>query len=181
MRGDPPVPLNSEFKLFPIRKMAAQGERGQGGIGFNIESMARDGSFYYNPTTNCSQWGCSPSYTEHELCQQTNSKSQNSGAAAPQRNMERAAINSTMNGTTRGMGSQPPVQTTWSWQARQANIGGLRTQWVKEIKRERQEQLKKKARLKYAEIVKEQRMKQEKEIGQLKETMRLENEEHERQ
>ena len=34
--------------------------------------------------------------------------------------------------------------------------------------------------LKYAEIVKERRMKQEKEIGQLKETMRLENEEHER-
>ena len=34
--------------------------------------------------------------------------------------------------------------------------------------------------MKYAEIVKERRMKQEKEIGQLKETMRLENEEHER-
>ena len=42
-------------------------------------------------------------------------------------------------------------------------------------------QLKEKARLQYEEIVKEQRMKQEKEIGQLKETMRLENEEHEGQ
>ena len=34
--------------------------------------------------------------------------------------------------------------------------------------------------LEYTEIVKEQRMKQEKETNQLKETMRLENEEHER-
>ncbi len=34
--------------------------------------------------------------------------------------------------------------------------------------------------MEYAEIVKEQRTKQEKDINQLKETMRLENEEHER-
>ena len=34
--------------------------------------------------------------------------------------------------------------------------------------------------MEYAEIVKEQGMKQEKEIDQLRETMRLENEEHER-
>ena len=42
-------------------------------------------------------------------------------------------------------------------------------------------QLEAKARLEYAEIVKEQRMRQEKEINQLKETTRLEKEEHERQ
>ena len=35
--------------------------------------------------------------------------------------------------------------------------------------------------MKYAEIVKKRRMKQEKEISQLKETMRLEKEEQERQ
>ena len=34
--------------------------------------------------------------------------------------------------------------------------------------------------MKYAEIVKERRMKQEKEINELKETTRLENQEHER-
>ena len=45
------------------------------------------------------------------------------------------AINSATNGTTRGGGSQPPVQTTWSrhapWQAWQddcVNIGKLQTQ-----------------------------------------------------
>ena len=45
------------------------------------------------------------------------------------------------------------------------------------------EQLEAKARLKnemQERVVKEQRMRQEKEINQLKETMRLENEEHER-
>ena len=42
-------------------------------------------------------------------------------------------------------------------------------------------QLEAKARLEYAEIVKEQRMKQEREINKLKETTRLENEEQERQ
>ena len=141
MRGDPPVPLNYELlKIIPICKMAVQGEQGQGGLGmcFNVESMAPDGSFYYNPTTNCNQWGRSPSYTEHELCRQTNSKSQNSGAIAPPRNMERAAIN----GTTRGVGSQPPIQTTWSrhvpWQAWQddyANIGSFRHNWRMSWKR----------------------------------------------
>ena len=46
------------------------------------------------------------------------------------------------------------------------------------------EQLEAKARLKnemQERVVKEQRMRQEKEINQLKETMRLEKEEHERQ
>uniref|UniRef100_A0A8C4NFS6 Uncharacterized protein n=1 Tax=Eptatretus burgeri TaxID=7764 RepID=A0A8C4NFS6_EPTBU len=54
-------------------------------------------------------------------------------------------------------------------------------QGVKIIKKERQEQLKNKARLKYAEIMKEQQTKQEKEQSQLKETMRLEAEKHEEQ
>ena len=93
--------------------MAFQGEREQGGIGmcFNVESMARDGSFY-KPTANYNQWGSSPPYTEHELCRQT--ESHNSGAIAPQRNTEQAAINSATNGTTRGVGSQPPIQTEWA-------------------------------------------------------------------
>jgi len=63
--------------------MAFQGEREQGGIGmcFNVGSMARDGSFY-NPTTNYNQWGSSPSYTEHELCRQTNPEPEMGAAAA---------------------------------------------------------------------------------------------------
>ena len=47
MRGDPPVPLNYEriIFLFPIRKMAAQGEQGQGGVEIVlIESMVQDDS-----------------------------------------------------------------------------------------------------------------------------------------
>ena len=114
--------------------MAVQGERGQGGLGmcFNVESMAWDGSFYYNPTTNCRQWGRSPSYTEHELCRQTNSKSQNSGAIAPPRNTERAAINSTTDGIIQGGGSLPTIQTMW---ARQANIGKLQAQLEEEWKK----------------------------------------------
>jgi len=42
------------------------------------------------------------------------------------------------------------------------------------------EQLEAKARLEYAEIGKEQQIKQEREINQLRETTKLENEEHER-
>ena len=99
--------------------------------------MARDGSFY-NPTTNYNQWGHSPSDTEHELCRQT--ESQNSGAIAPQRSTERAAINGAANGTTRGGCSQPTIQTTWSWQARQADIGGLRAQLEEEWKTELEEE-----------------------------------------
>ena len=75
--------------------MAVQGERGQGGLGmcFNVGSMAWVGSFYnYNPTTKCGQW----QRLEHELCRQT--ESHNSGAIAPQRNTEQAAISAT-NGT----------------------------------------------------------------------------------
>ena len=81
--------------------MAFQGEREQGGIGmcFNVGSMARDGSFY-NPTANYNHWGSSPPYTEHELRWQT--ESHNSGAIAPQRNTEQAAIISATNGTTQG-------------------------------------------------------------------------------
>ena len=43
------------------------------------------------------------------------------------------------------------------------------------------EQLEAKARFEYAEMLEEQGMKQEREINKLKETMRLENEEQERQ
>ncbi len=84
--------------------MAFQGEREQGGIDmcFDVESMAQDGFFYNNPTANFNQWGSSPPYTEHGLCRQTNSESHNSGAIAPQRNTEQAAIISATNSTTRG-------------------------------------------------------------------------------
>ena len=117
--------------------MAFQGERGQGGIGmsFNVGSMAWDGSFY-NPTANFNQWGSSTPYTEHELCRQT--ESHNSGAIAPQRSTEQAAIFSATNGTTRGECSQTPFQTTW---ARQADIDGLRKQleeeWGKKLEEEK--------------------------------------------
>ena len=54
---------------------------------------------------------------------------------APQRNTEQAAIISATNGTTRGVSSQSPVQTTWSrhvpWQAWKndyASIGRLQAQ-----------------------------------------------------
>ena len=61
---------------------------------------------------------------------------QNGGAAPPWRDTKRERANySAANGTTRGGGSQPPVQTTWSryapWQAWQddyVNIGKLQTQ-----------------------------------------------------
>ena len=119
--------------------MAFQGEREQGGLDvcFDVESMARDGSFY-KPTANYNQWGSSPPYTEHGLCRQTNSESHNSGAIAPQRNTEQAAIISATNGTTRGECFQPPLQTTGAWQAKQeagACIDGLRRQVSKSLQR----------------------------------------------
>ena len=103
--------------------MAFQGKRVQGGLDmcFDVESMARDGSF-----NNFNQRGSSTPYTEHELCRQT--ESHNSGAIAPQRGTEWAAIFRATIGTTRGECFQPPLQTTWSWQARQADMGELRTQ-----------------------------------------------------
>ena len=55
-------------------------------------------------------------------------ESQNGGAAPSRRDTKREWANcSTTNGTARGGGSQPPVQTTWSrhapWQDDYANIG----------------------------------------------------------
>ena len=91
----------------------------------NVESMARDGSFY-----NFNSRGSSTPYSEHGLCRQT--ESHNGGTIAPQRSTERAAIFSAANGTTRGEHSQQPFQTTWAWRARQADIGGLRKQWEEE-------------------------------------------------
>ena len=124
--------------------MAFQDERVPGGLDMcsNVGSMARDGSFC-SPTTGYNQWGSSPLYTEHELCRQTNSESHNSGAIASQRSTEQAAIISATNGTTRGECFQPPLQTTWSWQARQADIGGLRTQLEEEWKTRLEEEKRK--------------------------------------
>ena len=162
-----PVPPNYErVKFIPRNKMAFQGERVPGGLDMElelIESMARDGSCCnYNPRES------STPYTEHGFCQQT--ESHNGGAIALQRSTEWADIFSATNGTTRGECFQPPLQTTWSWQARQADIGELWAQ-LEEEKREHELEI---HQLK--EIEKEQRLKQEKEINQLKKTMRLENE-----
>ena len=141
VRSNPPVPPNYErfCKFFlPRDKMAFQGERLPGGLGMcnNVESMARVGSFCnYNP------WGSSTPYSEHGLCRQT--ESHNGGAIAPQRNTEQAAIFSATNGTTRGECSQTPFQTMWAWQARQADIGGLRKQLEEEWRAEFEEQKRK--------------------------------------
>ena len=114
--------------------MAFQGERVPGGLDmcFDVESMARDGSCNYNP------WGSSTPYSEHGLCRQT--ESHNGSTIAPRRSTEQAAIFSATNGTTRGECFQPPLQTMWSWQARQADIGRLRKQWEKQWKAELEEQ-----------------------------------------
>ena len=75
-----------------------------------------------------------------EFYRQPKTESQNGGAAAPQRNTERVAINSTTNGITKGGGSQPPIQTTW---ARQANIGKLQAQLAEEWKTKLEEEKRK--------------------------------------
>ena len=112
--------------------MASQGERVLGVVGMcssNLESMARDGT-----SCNVNPRGSSPSYSEHGLCRQT--ESQDGGAASLQRGTrrERAAIN----GTTRGECSQqPPLQTTWAWQA---DIGGLQKQLTEEWETKLEEQ-----------------------------------------
>ena len=83
--------------------------------------------YYYNRTTNSSQW----ERPVQELFRQTNSESQDGGAAAPQRGTrrERAAITSAMSRTARrGKRSRPPVQTTWAWQARQGDGSTLQTE-----------------------------------------------------
>ena len=99
----------------------------------NLESMARDGTPFYNLNPR----GSSPSYSEHGLCRQTGSH--NGGAIAPQRGTEQAAIYSAANGTTRGQCfQQPPLQTTGAWQAWQeagACIDGLRRQVSKILQR----------------------------------------------
>ena len=105
--------------------MASQGQRVLGVVGMcsnNLESMARDGT-----SCNVNPRGSSPSYSEHGLCQQAESR--NGGAIAPRRGTEQAAIYSAANGTTRGERSQQPFQTTWAWQA---DIGGLRKQLMEE-------------------------------------------------
>ena len=90
----------------------------------NLESMARDGTTF----CNVNQRGSSTSYSEHGLCRQTGSH--NGGAIASRRGTEQAAIYSAANGTTRSECSQqPPLQTTWAWQA---DIGGLRKQLTEE-------------------------------------------------
>jgi len=108
--------------------MAFQSEREPGvemNMCLNIESMARDGT-----SCNFNQRGSSTPFTEHGLCRQT--ESHNGGAIAPQRKTEQAAIFSATNGMTRGECFQQPFQTMWAWQARHADIGGLRKQWEEE-------------------------------------------------
>ena len=114
--------------------MESQGERVPGGLVVcsNIESMARDGTSFYN----FNSWGSSTPYSEHGLGWQM--ESHNGGMIAPQCRTERAVIYGTTNGTTRGERSQqPPLQTTWAWQA---DIGGLRKQLTEEWETKREEQ-----------------------------------------
>ena len=78
--------------------------------------MARDGSYYYNPTTNCSQW----EQPVQELYRQPKMESQNGGAAPSRRDMKWERDNySATSRTARGKCSRSPVQTMWSWQAKQ--------------------------------------------------------------
>ena len=114
--------------------MASQGERVPGGLDMcsNLESMARDGTYFYNFNSR----GSSTPYPEHGLCRQTESR--NGGTIAPQRGTEQAAISSAANGMTRSERSQqPPLQTTWAWQA---DIGGLRKQLTEEWETKLEEQ-----------------------------------------
>ena len=115
--------------------MASQGERVPGGLDMcsnNLESMARDGTPFYNFNSR----GSSTPYSEHGLCRQK--ESHNGGAIVPRRGTEQAAILSATNGTTRGECSQqPPLQTTWAWQA---DIGRLceelREEWRTELEKQ---------------------------------------------
>ena len=102
--------------------MFSQGELTQVGSEVDvelIESMARDGSFYYNRTMDCHQW----ERPVQELYRQPKTESQNGGAATPQRGTrrERAAINSATNHVARRKRFRPPVQTTGAWQVRQGD------------------------------------------------------------
>ena len=118
--------------------MAAQGERLPGVVGVcsdNFELMARDGI-----SCNFNQRGSSTPYSEHGLCRQT--EPHNGGAIATRRGTEQAAIYRAANGTTRSECSQQsPLQTTWLWQARQADIGRLceelREEWRTELEKEK--------------------------------------------
>ena len=119
--------------------MAAQGEREPGGIVMCslLDPMARDGT----PLYNYSPRGSSPSYFEHGLGRQM--EPHNGGAIAPRSGTEQAAINSAANGTTRGeCFQQSPLQTTWAWHARQADIGRLceelREEWRAELEKQTQ-------------------------------------------
>ena len=87
--------------------------------------MARDGS-----VCNFNQRWSSTLYSEHGLCRQTGSH--NGGAIAPQRSTERAAILRATNGTTRGECFQQLFQAARARQARQVDIGELRTQVMRE-------------------------------------------------
>ena len=122
--------------------MASQGEREPGGLGMcsnNLESMARDGTPFYNFNPR----GSSPSYSEHRLCRQTESR--NGGAIAPRRGTEQSAILRATNGTTRGVGSQPPIEPEWARIMEMAK--SIDETWKEEWKRgvETRKELKKKA------------------------------------
>jgi len=167
--------------------MAAQGEREPGGLVMCnvLDPMARDGT-----SCNLNQRGSSTPFTEHGLCRQM--EPHNGGAIAPRRGTEQAAINSAANGTTQGVGSQPPIQPEWARIMEMAK--SIDKTWKEEGKRgvEMKKELEKKTselqKLQNKErelqnelrVLKEEGMRQEKEISQLKETTRLKNEEQER-
>ena len=121
--------------------MAAQGEWVLGVVGVcsdDFEPMARDGT----PLYNYSPRGSSTPYSEHGLGRQM--EPHNGGAIAPRRGTEQAAINSAANGTTRGEHSQqPPLQTTWLWQVKQADIDRLQKQLEEEWKNKTEEERRK--------------------------------------
>ena len=120
--------------------MAAQGEREPGGLGMCswLDPMARDGTPFYNLNPR----GSSTPFTEHGLGRQM--ESHNGGAIASRRGMEQAAIISATNGTTWGeCFQQSPLQTTWAWHARQADIGRLREELREEWRTELEKQKRK--------------------------------------
>ena len=123
--------------------MAPQGERVLGVVGMcgnNLESMARDGTPFYNLNPR----GSSTPYSEHGLCRQK--EPHNGGMIAPRRGTERAAILSATNGTTRGECFQQLFQAARARQARQADIGELRTQVMREEWKTKLAEMKKNAR-----------------------------------
>ena len=130
------------------RKMQKQPSHGFGEKKSQFQSLSlhRDYFFFRSESIflyfyNFNSRGSSTPYSEHGLCRQT--ESHNGGTIAPQRSTERAAIFSATNGTTRGECFQQLFQAARAWQARQADIGGLRKQLEEEWRAEFEEQKRK--------------------------------------